>query len=232
MSHSVYVDHCVCLPPYLVHSRSHQIQVICPESMHQSLMDPKIYAYDEWYKEKLRERKVKEWTGRFKESADTRNEWQKTLRAYYQSDIWAEVRKQALNYADYKCQGCGAIVLNPSSLDVHHRTYERIGGNEKIEDLQVLCFPCHGKADRERDRSTEERRRNSRYQNRLFGFAYKKYGEGWQYEHTERDVEIGFITFLYKQHCKESELDFDPNFDTETDLDFLEFWNMVIDGDH
>jgi hypothetical protein len=29
------------------------------------------------------------------------------------------------------------------SLDVHHKTYERFGGDERMDDLEVLCRFCH-----------------------------------------------------------------------------------------
>jgi hypothetical protein len=28
-------------------------------------------------------------------------------------------------------------------LEVHHLTYDRFGGNERLEDLQTLCRDCH-----------------------------------------------------------------------------------------
>jgi hypothetical protein len=36
------------------------------------------------------------------------------------------------------CAKCGE-----HGTDVHHLTYERVGGNELMEDLQVLCRECH-----------------------------------------------------------------------------------------
>lgn len=58
--------------------------------------------------------------------------------AYIASDAWRENRKPALEYAEHRCQVCNA----DKHLDVHHRTYERLG-NEKPGDLTVLCRSCH-----------------------------------------------------------------------------------------
>lgn len=58
---------------------------------------------------------------------------------YLQTDHWKIVRKQALGRALYRCQVCNA---DQKRLDVHHRTYERLG-REKPEDLTVLCCDCH-----------------------------------------------------------------------------------------
>lgn len=52
---------------------------------------------------------------------------------------WAEKRAQALDRAKYRCQVCNS----PDGLQVHHRTYEN-KGDEKPEDLTVLCGKCHG----------------------------------------------------------------------------------------
>lgn len=59
-------------------------------------------------------------------------------RDYLASDQWQERRQTALARAKFKCQLCSAKL----SLNVHHRTYKRIG-REKPEDLIVLCRRCH-----------------------------------------------------------------------------------------
>lgn len=59
---------------------------------------------------------------------------------YLQTDHWKNVRKRALFRANYKCQLCGS----KENLNVHHNTYEN-RGEEKDEDLVVLCENCHGK---------------------------------------------------------------------------------------
>lgn len=59
-------------------------------------------------------------------------------RQYLQSHVWKEKRNQALSYYGSICSSCGG-----HGSDVHHLTYERSGGNEKMEDLQVLCRECH-----------------------------------------------------------------------------------------
>lgn len=58
--------------------------------------------------------------------------------AYLQSDKWGTKRQLALERAYHRCQLCNS----PDNLHVHHRTYERLG-NEKPEDLTVLCKDCH-----------------------------------------------------------------------------------------
>ena len=59
-------------------------------------------------------------------------------RQYLQSPIWKEKRAQALAYYGTLCGRCGGY-----GTDVHHKTYERVGGNELMEDLEVLCRSCH-----------------------------------------------------------------------------------------
>lgn len=58
---------------------------------------------------------------------------------YLQSDGWKEKRERALGRAERRCQLC----YSPDDLEVHHRTYERLG-HERDMDLTVLCGACHG----------------------------------------------------------------------------------------
>lgn len=57
---------------------------------------------------------------------------------YLRSAHWAGVRQAALERAGHRCQVCNA----DHRLDVHHRTYERVG-RESPMDVTVLCRPCH-----------------------------------------------------------------------------------------
>jgi len=59
-------------------------------------------------------------------------------RQYLQSPLWKKVRSNAIKHYGNKCARCGEY-----GNDVHHLTYERVGGNELLEDLQVLCRGCH-----------------------------------------------------------------------------------------
>lgn len=183
--------------------------------------------WQEWQRNKLREQKVREWTSRFNQADGKRQEWQNVYRAYLQSEVWKEKRKQVLDRAKGRCENCGIILLDP---DVHHITYQRVGGNETLEDLAVLCFSCHQGADKQRDMKTDERRADRYYQARLNGFATRIYGETWWYDEDKEEVEIAFIKFLYKKYCEEYGLDFDPDLDPESDLDFIEFWDQVLNG--
>lgn len=57
---------------------------------------------------------------------------------YLLTEHWERVRRHALARGEYRCEECDA----GSSLDVHHRTYERLG-EELPSDLEVLCRSCH-----------------------------------------------------------------------------------------
>jgi len=58
--------------------------------------------------------------------------------AYLRTQAWQSKRKAALKRAGYKCQKCS----DKYRLDVHHKTYERLGF-ERPDDLLVLCHKCH-----------------------------------------------------------------------------------------
>jgi len=57
---------------------------------------------------------------------------------YLKTDKWAKVREQALARFDWRCATCHS----EEHLQVHHRTYERVGC-EYLTDLTVLCRYCH-----------------------------------------------------------------------------------------
>jgi hypothetical protein len=58
---------------------------------------------------------------------------------YLMTMHWQKQRKGALQRAAYRCQVCNAHNV---PLEVHHRTYERLG-TERPSDLFVLCESCH-----------------------------------------------------------------------------------------
>lgn len=57
---------------------------------------------------------------------------------YLKSADWKERSEAAKERAGRKCQVCGSA----SFIETHHNTYDRIG-NERPEDLVVLCDRCH-----------------------------------------------------------------------------------------
>lgn len=58
-------------------------------------------------------------------------------RQYLSSPAWAAKRKEALAYYGPVCSRCGGY-----GTDVHHRTYARVGGCEKMRDLGIMCRGC------------------------------------------------------------------------------------------
>jgi hypothetical protein len=57
---------------------------------------------------------------------------------YLKTEHWQKIRKEALLRAGYRCQLCNAA----KPLDVHHRTYERLG-EERPDDVIAICRDCH-----------------------------------------------------------------------------------------
>lgn len=60
-------------------------------------------------------------------------------RRYLDSDEWTALRRRVLKRAKRQCEDCGAKAC---LLEVHHLTYERFG-REELDDLRVVCQPCH-----------------------------------------------------------------------------------------
>lgn len=59
-------------------------------------------------------------------------------RQYIRSPAWNAKRLDALAHYGPTCSRCGEY-----GTDVHHRTYERVDGDELMEDLEILCRDCH-----------------------------------------------------------------------------------------
>lgn len=53
---------------------------------------------------------------------------------------WVAFRKRVLEGRP-NCESCGAV----KSLQVHHLNYDRLG-DERLEDVAVLCLDCHERA--------------------------------------------------------------------------------------
>jgi 5-methylcytosine-specific restriction endonuclease McrA len=64
-----------------------------------------------------------------------------SYREYLASPGWRAKAEAMLWIAGYRCQVCNTH-RDEATLDVHHRTYERVGG-ERPGDLIVLCRDCH-----------------------------------------------------------------------------------------
>ncbi|MEH2135433.1 HNH endonuclease [Nostoc sp.] len=62
--------------------------------------------------------------------------------SYLRTKFWKSVREMAIARAGSACQLCN----NKTRLQVHHRTYENRGYEDKhLGDLTVLCRTCHQK---------------------------------------------------------------------------------------
>lgn len=69
---------------------------------------------------------------------------------YLASPDWKRRKRQWLEYWDFRCALCDSN----KKLDVHHRTYIRLG-NERPNDCLALCRSCHNAADRARKRAID-----------------------------------------------------------------------------
>jgi len=63
-------------------------------------------------------------------------------RRYMRSKQWRARRDTAIMRAGYRCCVCGRVHMDTRKLQVHHKTYDRLG-KERAEDLMVMCRRCH-----------------------------------------------------------------------------------------
>lgn len=92
------------------------------------------------------------WQGVLFNTASGSAQFNPQYKAYIQSSAWRMFRQYALIQAGNRCMYCGAI----GQLHVHHKRYERFG-RETMCDVEVLCVPCHARADEVRRWSKQTR---------------------------------------------------------------------------
>lgn len=117
--------------------------------------------------------------------------------AYMRTAKWKKIRKAKLDQTRGQCEKCGSWM---GRKDVHHKTYDRLG-NERLEDLIVLCTQCHEIEDERR--AAEAKRRSADalddaiFENGLNTFATKKYDdEDWRETHSYYDVAQEYAEWL------------------------------------
>jgi hypothetical protein len=67
------------------------------------------------------------------------------------SPEWAAFRARIIERRGARCQRCGKTEKEAGCVQVHHRTYDRLG-RERDADVEVLCPDCHVRADAARPR--------------------------------------------------------------------------------
>jgi len=102
---------------------------------------------------------------------------------YIKSPEWRARRKQLFWKRGRSCERCKT---SPRVLQVHHLTYERLG-NERDNDLVILCIPCHKKADAIREKQV--------WQKRWMAWALKVHGKDWR-KFKPSELERQFIKWL------------------------------------
>tara|TARA_Y100000310_G_scaffold114953_1_gene113498 strand:- start:189 stop:584 length:396 start_codon:yes stop_codon:yes gene_type:complete len=95
--------------------------------------------------------------------ADTKSFWQR-YREVIESDRWLKMREEYIyNDPDVRCERCRK---KSSVYQMHHRHYSTLGKEDR-RDLEILCIPCHRKADDER----REQQVSDHWRNRVLGWS-------------------------------------------------------------
>ena len=85
------------------------------------------------------------------------------------------------------CERCGH---GSARLEVHHLTYDRFK-KERLDDLLVVCKPCHEKEEIKRKAELEKKAKKALYNARFEGYMKAKHGEDYLFyeEPTDEDYE-------------------------------------------
>jgi 5-methylcytosine-specific restriction endonuclease McrA len=95
--------------------------------------------YESKYKEKLK--KIKE---ERKANKLTKAQWEERQvkrKAYMRTPQWLKLKQDVLDFQNQRCGHC-KVIVDLSTTDLHHMTYERLF-NEEITDMKALCKKCH-----------------------------------------------------------------------------------------
>lgn len=101
-------------------------------------------------------------------------------RLYIQSKEWREKRKIFLSRTAPFCEKCGREFKR---LEVHHKHYRTLG-NERHEDVDVLCQRCHRQEDEKRIRKREKPPERIKRQ------TAQKRSSAWARRLSEKDQEL------------------------------------------
>lgn len=118
----------------------------------------------------------------FDESHPQEMSWREKYKLVISSKRWRLLRDRFLDKQDGKCFRCGWHEKpwdRSKSLELHHRTYERLG-QEIDSDLELLCSDCHIKADKERALQARIRSDRDLYRAQFHGWASKVYGDNYE----------------------------------------------------
>ena len=91
---------------------------------------------------------------------------------YLKTPRWKELRKQALINACNKCQVCNST----KRLNVHHRQYPEVWGEEPQSFLTVLCNKCH-KLFHQKPKAKQAKAKRGRRRRKKKPYTYKTFAE-------------------------------------------------------
>jgi 5-methylcytosine-specific restriction endonuclease McrA len=122
--------------------------------------------------------------------------WEQKYKEHLSSKYWKDLSKRAFARAGDKCENpkCG-LSKYTRKLSVHHLSYDNFG-HELLEDVVVLCKPCHDKEDKERAKRTEERSYERFQEARFRGWARKVYGDDWMLRNDEDVINAEYEAWL------------------------------------
>lgn len=102
-------------------------------------MAPADMIFKSWRRSHLSFYLNKEEIARFEQEVTWRRFLALLLPLYYESSLWNKIKNDYMRCHRSACELCG----DTTSLEIHHKTYERWGGIEEFRDLQLLCRKCH-----------------------------------------------------------------------------------------
>lgn len=121
--------------------------------------------------------------------------------AYMRSPEWKAKRDTVIYLKGTICRLCKQdSIIEP---DVHHMTYERFG-NEHMDDLIVVCRPCHDRIHQQQQNTRQARlAKPASFDSRLNGWATTVYGINWLSVPGRDVAAASFRRWLFRKEIEE-----------------------------
>lgn len=103
------------------------------------------------------------------------------------SPEWFQLCSRLKRERGHKCDRCGK---HYPFLEVHHLTYARLG-QERDDDLEVLCHDCHIVADYERREQKQDNK-----EKRMLAWACTVYGDSWGQRYSKDFIKNEYSKFI------------------------------------
>lgn len=120
--------------------------------------------------------------------------WRQQYLSHIYSSGWRAMRQHLMERRGGRCERCHDI----APLSLHHKDYRSLG-NERAQDVELLCADCHRIADEERAAEGQRRTREAIRVTAINTYGVKRFGPDWRNHHDPEWVGQEFDQWLRRK---------------------------------